>query len=248
LPAWKLYKRLKRRTGGINRNGKLSIQLRVRPQGEDANDEGDVLKFGVPPAPSQRPLPTETHTFPPVPHALGNFTMGTTYLTAPHFFQLDERETLLFPSEPLAFDKHSSSDSQQGEGSYPTLEWPRQRESISGPGAVAAFGMPVARSPRGTGANRQKQHRVGSHSHNYSVRDTSHSSPAIPHVFLFPNTTVPHSQQNTSAMPSLPLLVLPLLSLLPFLFLFQLAHHLLDAIVHFVRASLILRSRPAFTC
>ncbi|KAF8182098.1 hypothetical protein BJ912DRAFT_1061917 [Pholiota molesta] len=51
LPAWKLYKRLKRRTGGINRNGKLSIQLR-------------------------RALPTETHTFPPVPHALGNFIMA----------------------------------------------------------------------------------------------------------------------------------------------------------------------------
>jgi hypothetical protein len=187
LPAWKLYKRLKRRTGGINRNGKLSIQLRVRPQGEDANDERDVLKFGVPPAPSQRPLPTETHTFPPVPHALGNFTMGTTYLTAPHFFQLEERETLLFSSEHLLFDKHFASAGQQGEGSYPTLE-----------SMVAAFGAPVARSSE-RNANRQKQHRVGSHSHSYPVRDTSNSSPAIPHVFFFPNTTVPHNQQNTSA-------------------------------------------------
>ncbi|KAF8188958.1 autophagy-related protein 13-domain-containing protein [Pholiota molesta] len=146
LPAWKFYKRLKRRIGGVNRNGNLSIQLRVRSQGEEADDERDILKFGVPPAPSQRPLPTETHTFPPVPHLLGTFTLRTTYLTAPHFFQLDEREALL-SSGFLSFDKHFSSDRQQGEGFLPTLERHRQRESISGSGAVAAFGAPLARSP-----------------------------------------------------------------------------------------------------
>jgi hypothetical protein len=44
LPSWKLYKRLRRRTGGTNRNGNLSIQLRVAPSERSA----DILDFGEP--------------------------------------------------------------------------------------------------------------------------------------------------------------------------------------------------------
>ena len=44
LPVWKLYKRLKRRTGGINRNGHLAISLRVRPLQE--TNQVAILSFG----------------------------------------------------------------------------------------------------------------------------------------------------------------------------------------------------------
>lgn len=48
LPVWKLFKRLKRRTGGVNRNGHLGISLRVRPV-EETNEMGSalgILAFG----------------------------------------------------------------------------------------------------------------------------------------------------------------------------------------------------------
>jgi autophagy-related protein 13 len=47
LPAWKLYKRLSRRTGGSNRNGNLSIHLWVRTNVEDDSDA--ILGFREPP-------------------------------------------------------------------------------------------------------------------------------------------------------------------------------------------------------
>jgi autophagy-related protein 13 len=43
LPTWKLYKRLRRRMGGTNRNGNLSIQLRVGNGSPSA-----ILAFGKP--------------------------------------------------------------------------------------------------------------------------------------------------------------------------------------------------------
>ena len=50
LPAWRLYKRLRRRTGGGNRNGSLGIRLRVRGLGIDDGDsmavDESVLGFG----------------------------------------------------------------------------------------------------------------------------------------------------------------------------------------------------------
>lgn len=46
LPAWKLYKRLKRRTGGIVKNGHLGIQLRVRASSESEYDDTQIMLFG----------------------------------------------------------------------------------------------------------------------------------------------------------------------------------------------------------
>ena len=48
LPVWKLYKRLKRRTGGLNRNGHLGITLRVKPSDEthEAGSAVGILGFG----------------------------------------------------------------------------------------------------------------------------------------------------------------------------------------------------------
>jgi len=43
LPAWKVFKRLRRRTGGGNRSGVLSIELRVPALHEDPDS---VLGFG----------------------------------------------------------------------------------------------------------------------------------------------------------------------------------------------------------
>jgi autophagy-related protein 13 len=73
-------------------------------------------------SPTQRsPLPTSTHTFPPVPHLLGSFTLHTTYLSTPHF-QLDELESLL-SSRFISLDL---------EGFVPTLDKNKQRDSLSG--------------------------------------------------------------------------------------------------------------------
>ncbi len=44
LPAWKFYKRLRRKVAGVNRNGNLGIQLRIRPLTEDVN-ESRILEF-----------------------------------------------------------------------------------------------------------------------------------------------------------------------------------------------------------
>ena len=46
LPVWKLYKRLKRRTGGVNRNGHLAISLRVKPL-EESDESLATLAFGA---------------------------------------------------------------------------------------------------------------------------------------------------------------------------------------------------------
>jgi autophagy-related protein 13 len=46
LPSWKFYKRLKRKVGGVNRNGHLGIQLRVRPSGGGVETDRSILGFG----------------------------------------------------------------------------------------------------------------------------------------------------------------------------------------------------------
>ncbi|KDR79468.1 hypothetical protein GALMADRAFT_243561 [Galerina marginata CBS 339.88] len=121
LPAWKFYKRLKRKTGGVNRNGHLGITLRVRSSGDSETDR-NILGFGARPSPTYRsPLGTSTHTFPTVAHLLGSFTLSTTYLTTPNF-QLDELESLL-SSRFISLDL---------EGFIPTLDKNRQRDSMSG--------------------------------------------------------------------------------------------------------------------
>lgn len=45
LPTWKFYKRLRRRTAGVNRFGNFSILLRVRPL--DGGDDHQILEFGA---------------------------------------------------------------------------------------------------------------------------------------------------------------------------------------------------------
>ncbi|PPQ78451.1 hypothetical protein CVT25_011846 [Psilocybe cyanescens] len=138
LPAWKFYKRLKRKVGGVNRNGHLGIRLRVRPNGESENDTR-ILGFNARLSPTYRvPLPTSTHTFPAVPHLFGTFTLSTTYLNTPSF-QLDELESLL-SSRFISLDL---------EGFMPTLDKNRQRDSMSGSSLPNSSGIRsvLSRSP-----------------------------------------------------------------------------------------------------
>ncbi|KII85697.1 hypothetical protein PLICRDRAFT_45046 [Plicaturopsis crispa FD-325 SS-3] len=118
LPAWKLFKRLRRRT-----NANFAIQLAVR----GAQDADRVLELDSPPAPSAAPLPTETHVFQSVPHPMGALALSATYLTSPNF-QLDELESLL-SSRFLSLDV--------GPEFTPTLAKNQQRDSVSGsPGSL----------------------------------------------------------------------------------------------------------------
>ncbi|KAF8873817.1 autophagy-related protein 13-domain-containing protein [Infundibulicybe gibba] len=94
LPTWKLYKRLRRRTGGSNRNGNLSIQLRVRTHNDSSDDSTAIMGFYIAPAANIPPFPTQNHVFPSVPHPMGTLSLSATFLTSPNF-QLDELESLL---------------------------------------------------------------------------------------------------------------------------------------------------------
>ncbi|KAI3607789.1 autophagy protein [Moniliophthora roreri] len=90
LPTWKLCKRLRRRgSAQVNRGNGLSIQVRVRE-----HDDHTMLDFGVPPSPSNAPLPTSAHSFPSVPLPMGSLTLTATYLSTPNF-RLDDLESLL---------------------------------------------------------------------------------------------------------------------------------------------------------
>ncbi|KAG6896830.1 hypothetical protein C0992_005785 [Termitomyces sp. T32_za158] len=75
LPAWKLHKRLRRRTAS------LGITLRV-----GSRNDPDIL--------SLTNAESKTYTFPPLRHPMGSFALSTTYLSHPTF-QLDELESLL---------------------------------------------------------------------------------------------------------------------------------------------------------
>lgn len=129
---WKLFKKLRRRTGGGNRNGNLSIRLRVA----SVDEPNDFLGFGkklcwrlchlltrsptdIPLAAHLQPLGTETYVFPSVPHPMGTLSLTTRYLTTPNF-QLDELEPLL----------SSRFLSLEGQEFTPTLAKNQQRDSI----------------------------------------------------------------------------------------------------------------------
>ncbi|KAF4609477.1 hypothetical protein D9613_012304 [Agrocybe pediades] len=140
-PAWKFYKRLKRRSN------RLGIRLRVRSEG-DSILESSVFGFELgtensilgakPSSTHPSPLPTSTHAFPPVSHLLGTFTLSTTYLTTPDF-QLDELESLL-SSRFISLDL---------QGFIPTLDKNKQRDSITGSSLPTSSGIRsvMSRSP-----------------------------------------------------------------------------------------------------
>ncbi|KDQ23490.1 hypothetical protein PLEOSDRAFT_1114454 [Pleurotus ostreatus PC15] len=164
LPAWKLYKRLKRRAG---RNGNMTIIVRVK----EADD--DVLEFGTSPAlwvlnnfpqtligmpiTSQSPLlpssvlPTQTHTFVPVPHPHGTITLTITYLSNPNF-QIEDKESL-FSNRFLAGDKagllEQPAPRPEAEPPVrdveflPTLVKNQQRDSIASSSGMGYSSSPV---------------------------------------------------------------------------------------------------------
>ncbi|KAG1867761.1 autophagy-related protein 13-domain-containing protein [Suillus subluteus] len=93
LPSWKLYKKLRRRTGNAYGNGNLSIRLRVKGL-DDGVSATDILDFDTPPAPNAPPLQHQTHLFPAIPHPSGTLSLAITYLSSPNF-QLDDLESHL---------------------------------------------------------------------------------------------------------------------------------------------------------
>ncbi|EPS95097.1 hypothetical protein FOMPIDRAFT_1054486 [Fomitopsis schrenkii] len=120
LPAWKLARR--RRTGG-NRNGNLTVELRLAGHGQSG---GNVLGFDAPPARGASPLAKETHTFASITHPTGSLSLSVTYLTAPRF-EIDALESLL--SSRLLSD--------EGPDFTPTLIKNQQRDSLStSPGSL----------------------------------------------------------------------------------------------------------------
>ncbi|KAF4584887.1 hypothetical protein EYR40_001712 [Pleurotus pulmonarius] len=142
LPAWKLYKRLKRRAG---RNGNMSMIVRVK----EADD--DVLEFGMP-ITSQSPLlpspilATQTHTFVPVPHPFGTITLTITYLSNPNF-QIEDKESL-FSNRFLAGDKaglleEPAEPTARDVEFLPTLVKNQQRDSIASSSGMGYSSSPV---------------------------------------------------------------------------------------------------------
>ncbi|TFK50373.1 hypothetical protein OE88DRAFT_1660710 [Heliocybe sulcata] len=124
MPAWTLFKRLRRRGGGANRNGNLSIRLHIRSANEVL--EG-VLGFDKAPAPNSPPLPKGYHSFDPVPHPMGTLALSVAYLLSPNF-QLDELESLL-SSRFLYLE--------DGADFTPTLARNQQQDSMStSPGSL----------------------------------------------------------------------------------------------------------------
>ncbi|EPQ51250.1 hypothetical protein GLOTRDRAFT_141074 [Gloeophyllum trabeum ATCC 11539] len=124
LPAWALFKRLRRRTSGANRNANFSIRLHVQSANERL--EG-ILGFGTPPVANTPPLATGSHSFAPIPHPMGTLSLSGAYLLSPHF-QIDELESLL-SSRFLSLE--------EGNEFTPTLARNQQRESLStSPGSL----------------------------------------------------------------------------------------------------------------
>ncbi|KAF9440104.1 hypothetical protein P691DRAFT_167778, partial [Macrolepiota fuliginosa MF-IS2] len=119
LPAWSLYKRIRRRTGGIARTGALSISLRLRPHPHSLA----TLAFDQMPAPALPPIPTKTQAFPPVQLPPGTLEFSVTYLATPHF-EIDELESVLS-------SRFISADLNAGEGFVPTLNKSSSRQSQS---------------------------------------------------------------------------------------------------------------------
>ncbi|KAL5505015.1 ATG13 [Sanghuangporus vaninii] len=147
LPAWRICKRLRRRPGQGARNGQLGLMLRVRARGTDSSaDDNGYLGFDEPLSPSAPPLDTATHTFEPVTHPMGVFSVSVTYLKAPHF-EIDTVEALL-SSRFLSLDA--------GPEFTPTLARTSQRESISGSPGSLPTRTTLPHSPPGDRTDRDK--------------------------------------------------------------------------------------------
>ncbi|KAL5532376.1 ATG13 [Sanghuangporus sanghuang] len=147
LPVWRICKRLRRRPGQGARNGQLGLMLRVRARGIDSSaDDNFYLGFDEPLSPSAPPLDTATHTFEPVTHPMGVFSVSVTYLKAPHF-EIDTVEALL-SSRFLSLDA--------GPEFTPTLARTSQRESISGSPGSLPMRTTLPHSPPGDRTDRDK--------------------------------------------------------------------------------------------
>ncbi|EIN04650.1 hypothetical protein PUNSTDRAFT_122707 [Punctularia strigosozonata HHB-11173 SS5] len=145
MPAWKLYKRLRRR------NAYPALEIKLRITTEEGVSEPGVLGFDTPFAPSspsdrRRPssppsTSTTTHSFAPIPHAAGTLAIRTTYLTHPNF-AVDDLESLL-----------SDRFLAEGPDFTPTLNKNLQRESLQAfPRASSAIGRSTSISGTGYGA------------------------------------------------------------------------------------------------
>lgn len=122
LPAWSLYKRIRRRTGGLARTGALSVSLRLRHSvHDDPASSTSTLAFGTQPSSAISPIPTLTQAFPPVQLPPGTLEFSVTYLATP-YFQIDELESVLS-------SRFISADLNAGEGFVPTLNKSLSRQS-----------------------------------------------------------------------------------------------------------------------
>ncbi|EKM75426.1 hypothetical protein AGABI1DRAFT_132208 [Agaricus bisporus var. burnettii JB137-S8] len=108
LPAWSLYKRIRRRSG---RAAAMSISLRLRPH----TDATNTLVFHQQISPAISPISTLSQSFPPVQLPPGTLAFSVTYLATP-FFEIDELESILS-------SRFRSADAYHGleDGFVPTL-------------------------------------------------------------------------------------------------------------------------------
>ncbi|KAL1739721.1 autophagy-related protein 13-domain-containing protein [Schizophyllum fasciatum] len=138
LPSWRLSKKLRRRGNG------LGVQLRVKPPGPEAAGMSasgawdGIMGMHMSPSPSSSPLASSTHTFAPIPHAAGLFSLSVTYLSAPEF-SLESLESLL-----------SSRFLSEGPDFVPTLRKNQQRDTVGGSSGSLGLGStraPLTKSP-----------------------------------------------------------------------------------------------------
>ncbi|KAL0959076.1 hypothetical protein HGRIS_014375 [Hohenbuehelia grisea] len=194
LPAWKVLKRLKRRTGLGGRNGNMGIVVRLRGS-EDIPLE-DVLEFNTPLSLQSQTmpgiiLPTNSHTFPSVPHPSGSLTLVSTYLTSPHF-QLDELESLL-SSRFLAGDRKSqagvsiAAPPDPDVEFVPTLVKNQQRDSIA---SSAGTGY---RESGSFGGARDRDGAAHSIADRFVVRSSSSGGSALPPA----STSIVHTRTTS---------------------------------------------------
>ncbi|PCH37077.1 hypothetical protein WOLCODRAFT_140700 [Wolfiporia cocos MD-104 SS10] len=142
LPAWKLARRLRRRSAG-GRNANFSIKLRVQTNDENCNS-GQILGFNAGPAHGEQPFEKGVHTFPAIAHPEGTLTFSITYLTTPNF-RVDALESLL-SSRFRSLDEEPDFT--------PTLVKNQQRNSVSGSPASQTLRTSVQRSPPSSIADR----------------------------------------------------------------------------------------------
>ncbi|KAF5378987.1 hypothetical protein D9757_009111 [Collybiopsis confluens] len=189
LPSWKLSKRFRNRRNGT---GGLGMQVRVMGDPGSGVDNSAVMDFGTPLA-----LPTTTHSFPPIQHPLGTFSLTGTYLSSPNF-RIDERESLL-SSRFMSMDT-----GMKGMEFTPTLVKNQQRDSMIGSsGGSLGTRSSLPRSPP-----RDIPQRT-SHTHSHSRNPSDADS--IAERFILPsgsagasNPTLP-SRPPSSGHPILPI-------------------------------------------